>query len=155
MELTVGAMTYPAGTVITGADSRRSRWPGVPTASGTELAVTVDTPLTVASGHEVETDLTVHNRSAHPIRLWTSGTLIGMVVDPATGDCVGGVVRQPMISVTVDIAPGEAATIPFRVTTDSLVADLGYAVPPGCRPPKPCSCSTITARSRPRRYRSG
>lgn len=131
VELTVGAMTYPAGTVITGADSRRARWPDVSTAAETEITVTVPAPLTVASGHQVETYLTVHNRSAQPIRLSTSGTLIGSVVDPATGDCVGGAIRQTKKRVFFDIAPGEATAIPLRVTTDSLVTDLGYAVPPG------------------------
>jgi hypothetical protein len=131
VELTVGAMTYPAGTLITGADSRRARWPEVPTAAETEISVTVPAPLTVASGYEVETDLTVHNRSAHPMKLWTSGTLIGNVVDPATGDCIGGVIRQWMKLVIFGIAAGESTTIPFRATTDSLVTALGYAVPPG------------------------
>lgn len=103
----------------------------MPTAAAIELAVTVDTPLTVASGHEIQTRLTVHDRATHPIRLRTGGTLIGLVIDPATGDRVGGAVRQTLKLVTFHISSAGAATIPFRVTTDSLIPDLGYAVPPG------------------------
>lgn len=130
VELTVGAMTYPEGTVEH-PDGVQSWWPEVPTATATEIVVTVDTPLIVASGHEVAAGLTVHNRSTDPIRLWTNGTLVGLVVDPGTGDLVGGVIRQPMMAVTFDIGPQDSATIPFRVTTDSRVPGFGYAVPSG------------------------
>lgn len=33
--------------------------------------------------------------------------------------------------VIFDIPPGSAQTIPFRVTTDSLITGLGYAIRPG------------------------
>lgn len=62
----------------------------------------------------------------------TNGMVTARVVDPGTGEVVGGYAgAQTMPLVRFQAEPGQSVTIPLLVGTASSVPELGYAVPPG------------------------
>ena len=56
----------------------------------------------------------------------------GRVVDPASGEVVGGFAGwQTLPLVTFRAAPGQTVPVPLLIGTASFTGRLGYAVPPG------------------------
>jgi hypothetical protein len=126
--LTVGALGFPGGTL------RRAASPPAPVApligpdqANVEWAAP---PVRVRSGHEASPDIVITNTGAETIN--ASGKLIAAVVDPLTGEVVGGYTGAVTLELRITmVPPGASATVPVLLGTDSLRPELGYAVPPG------------------------
>jgi len=130
VELTVGALPYPPG--------RPPRWPRVtePPAeilSPQQATVELDGPAVVRSGHTLRHGLLLRNQSGDELKIpTTNGQLTTTVVDPATGEVVGGFAgAQALPLITYRVAPGQTEPIPLLTGTASFIPRLGYAVPPG------------------------
>ena len=130
VELTVGALRYPQRTLVGGP----AGWPQAPPpeADPAEIEIALDGPLRIRSGHLARRGLLVGNRGARELQIETSGELIAGVVDPASGQLVGGYsgAVQAML-MTFTVAPQATERIPLLAGTASFVPELGYAVPPG------------------------
>ena len=130
VELTVGALRYPQRTA-TGDPGGWPRAP-LPEADPAEIEISLDGPLRIRSGHFALHRLLVGNHGSRELQIETSGELITTVVDPASGQLVGGysgAIKAMLMTFTV--APGATERIPLLVGTASFVPELGYAVPPG------------------------
>lgn len=130
VELTVGALRYPQRTLA----GSPAGWPQAPPpeADPAEIEIALDGPLRIRSGHLARRSLLVGNRGSRELQIETSGELIPVVVDPASGQPVGGYSDAVhAMSMTFTVAPGATKRIPLLVSTASFVPELGYAVPPG------------------------
>jgi hypothetical protein len=129
VELTVGALPYPPG--------RPARWPPItePPAellSPHQATVQLDGPAAVRSGHTLRHGLLLRNHSGDHLKIPTNGQLTTIVVDPATGEVVGGFAgAQALPLIAYRVAPGQTVPIPLLTGTASFTSRLGYAVPPG------------------------
>jgi hypothetical protein len=130
VELTVGALPYPPGR-----QPRRPRVtePPAELLSPQQATVELDGPAAVPSGHTLRHGLLLHNHSGDDLKIaTTNGQLTTAVVDPATGEVVGGFAgAQALPLVTYRVAPGETQLIPLLTGTASFTLRLGYTVPPG------------------------
>ncbi len=128
-DLTVGALPYPPG--------RTPRWPrhAPPPADPLDPAEAVaelDGPAVVRSGHTLRHGLLVRNRAGRDLRIATNGQVTADIVDPQTGEEVGGFSGAQFLPLIMfRIAPGATERIPLLIGTASFMARLGYAVPPG------------------------
>jgi len=130
VELRVGALQYPQRTLA----GRPAGWPRapLPEADPAEIDSALDGPLRIRSGHAALHGLLVGNHGPGDLEIQTSGELIPTVVDPASGQLVGGYSGAvTAVLKTFTVAPGATERIPLLVGTASFVPDLGYAVPPG------------------------
>ena len=96
------------------------------------MTVELDAPIVVASGPHVHGALRFHNLSADPIVIKTNGVVTAQVVDPRTGETVGGYTgyqTAPLVRFVVD--PGSTTVVPLLVGTGSRSPELGYAIPAG------------------------
>lgn len=132
LSLRVGLFAYPLSS---GGDDperpteTRSR---LPILSPNEFAVELDGDITVASGRTVRAALRLHNRGGGDVVINTNGSLTAWVIDPATGEIVGGFVgAQTVPLVRYRVSPGETVSIPLLVGTASTARRLGYALPSG------------------------
>lgn len=97
-----------------------------------DVEAVVAGPLEVRSGHDVRSALWVANHRSLPVVISSNGSAFGRVLDPSTGDVVGGfsgLVVAPLVVFTVE--PGTTVAVPLTVGTASYARSLGYAVPPG------------------------
>lgn len=128
VQLMVGALRYPERTLPIPPTSG----PPVPELDPAELSVTLDGPLSLPSGTMAHHGLVVRNLGRRDVVIGTTGELIADVVDPATGQVVGGYAGAVRLMLqTFTVAPATAKRIPMLVATASRVPDLGYAIPPG------------------------
>lgn len=89
-------------------------------------------PLVVRSGFDERGDLEISNESDEAIAIHTNGVLVALVLDPRTGQVVGGYSgAQTLPLVIFSIGKRQRVTIPLLVGTSSFRSELGYAVPPG------------------------
>jgi hypothetical protein len=130
VDLTVGFLPYPP--------ERASREQPAASFGRANLldsgvaTVELDGPASVRSGYSLTHSLLVRNRSRAWMVVLTNGRITASVVDPATGEVVGGYAgAQTLPGVRFQVAPGDATRIPLLVGTASVTARLGYAVPPG------------------------
>jgi len=95
--------------------------------------VELDAPAAVRSGHTLRHGLLLHNQSGDDLKIAaTNGQLTTAVVDPATGEVVGGFAgAQALPLITYRVAPGQTQPIPLLTGTASFTPRLGYTVPPG------------------------
>ena len=129
VDLTVGALPYPPG----GAP-RRPRTSGEPTAllDPAEAGAELDGPAVVRSGHTLRHGLLISNRTGAELAIATNGQVAALVVDPGTGEVVGGYSGfQTLPLVMFRVAPDGTERIPLLIGTASFTDRLGYAVPPG------------------------
>lgn len=133
VDLTVGALPYPPGR-------QPQRQPQRPPATSQapslldpdEMAAELDGPATVRSGHTLQHGLLLRNLTGHAVQIATNGGLTAAVVDPATGETVGGFAGfQTAPLVTFGLTPGKTTRIPLLIGTTSTTPTLGYAIPPG------------------------
>ena len=130
IRLSVGALRYP---------ERVLAWPSTGPADAEpadldqdRITVALDGPLAIRSGHQAVHGLLVTSRTADPVRIEASLHVVPQVVDPSSGEVVGGysgvifAVRKIFV-----VPPGETVSVPLLVGTDSFRPELGYAVPPG------------------------
>ena len=133
VSLTVGLLAYPhPGVGVAGETTRpgRSRRAALPPPDRFE--VRMDQPTEVRSGYSFQGTMYVRNLRSEELRVLTNGRVTGVVVDPSSGEVVGGFAgAQAMVGIQMSIAPGEERSIPLLVGTASRVPGLGYAVPPG------------------------
>ena len=129
IELTVGALPYPPG-----------RQPPRPPASGPlpdlldphEIAAELDGPAVVGSGHTLRHGLLLRNLTGRELQIATNGQVTATVVDPHTGEVVGGFAGfQHLPLIIFRVAPGQTGRVPLLIGTASFTPRLGYVIPPG------------------------
>jgi hypothetical protein len=126
VDLRVGAMTFPGRQLFVREHGLR----GEP-AESVGLSVEVLSSLAVRSGWFARQDVLVTNRGAGRQVLSTNGEMTSAVVD-RSGSVVGRHVGpHPLPMVPFAIEPQESRPVPVLIGTASMIAELGYAVPPG------------------------
>ena len=133
VEVTVGALPYPPGRPPSRPPRRRGHM-GDPAdlLDPGEAEVELDGPAVVRSGHTLRHGLLVRNRTGGELQIATNGHVTASVVDPLTGEEVGGFAgAQGLPLIMFGIAPGGTERIPLLIGTASFTGRLGYAVPPG------------------------
>jgi hypothetical protein len=129
VELTVGALAYPPG-----------REPPGPPAAGPapdlldpdEIAAGLEGPAVVGSGQNLPHGLLLRDRTGRELQIATNGQVTATVVDPHTGEVVGGFSGlQNRTLIMFKLAPGQTGRIPLLIGTASCTPRLGYAIPPG------------------------
>ncbi len=131
VELTVGFLPYPPGRP---GRPRQRRAPGqIPDLlDPREVTVALDGPAVVSSGHTLRHHLTIHNLTGSELQIATNGGVAAAVVDPQTGETVGGFSGAQTLPLKVFRAiPGESMRIPLLIGTASSRSRLGYTVPAG------------------------
>lgn len=129
VDLTVGALPYPPG-----CQPHRRPGTGEPAdlLDPHEIATELDGPAVVSSGHTLRHMLLLRNLTDRELQIETNGGITAVVVDPDTGEIMGGFSgAQVAPLIIVRIAPGQAERIPLLVGTASFNPLLGYAVPAG------------------------
>jgi hypothetical protein len=130
LELAVGFFRYPEKTPRYPLMKPPGERPPLLPAEVAE----VSTPegLTVDSGNDLLSALLTHNNTAEELVVETNGQVTARVVDPETGEPVGGFTgAQHLPRILFRIAPSESRDIPLLIGTASFVQRLGYALPPG------------------------
>jgi hypothetical protein len=129
VDLTVGALPYPLGRQ---ARHRPGTGETADSLNPDQIATDLDGPAVVSSGHTLRHSLLVRNLTRRELQIATNGQITAVVVDPATGEVVGGFSgAQAMPLLIVRISPGDADRIPLLIGTASFSPQLGYAVPAG------------------------
>jgi hypothetical protein len=129
VELTVGALPYPPGAQ---PRPRPATTPPADLLDFREITVELDGPAVVRSGHTLRHRLLVRNRSGRELQIATNGQVTAAVVDPQTGEIVGGFsgsLTWPLVIFRV--AAGATEPIPLLIGTASFTPRLGYVVPAG------------------------
>jgi hypothetical protein len=129
VDLTVGALPYPPGR-----QPRRplaARPPADPL-DPQEVAAELDGPAVVRSGRTLRHALLLRNLTDRELQIATNGQVTASVVDPHTGEVVGGFSGfQALPLVVFRIPPGQTEWIPLLIGTASNTPRLGYTIPPG------------------------
>jgi hypothetical protein len=130
LELTAGLLPYPPGRPA--RPQPRSAPGDLPDLlDPDEVTVTLDQTALVSSGHTLHHHLTVHNLTGRELLL-TNGQGTAVVVDPQTGETVGGFSGLQTLNLKFfQVPPGASTRIPLLIGTASSRPRLGYAIPPG------------------------
>ena len=86
----------------------------------------------VSSGHTLRHGLLLRNLTGRELQIATNGQVTAVVVDPHTGEVVGGFSgfeNRPLI--IFKVAPRQTGRVPLLIGTASSTPRLGYAIPPG------------------------
>jgi hypothetical protein len=129
VELDVGALPYPPGREPRDGfgPPKTSDFPELPLPDG--VAVELDGPVEVRSGHTAQIACLLHNRTDSDLWVTLGGAV---VVDPNTGEVVGGSAEPRTFALSGPIVPaGQTFTITWGFGTASFTRRLGYAVPAG------------------------
>lgn len=129
VKLTVGGLPYPP------EPRPRSRPTAIPLPGlldSREVIAELDGPAVVRSGHTVRHSMLVRNLSGRGLQIATNGSVTAAVVDPQTGEVVGGFSGwQTAPLVIFRVAAGATEPIPLLIGTASCTPRLGYVVPAG------------------------
>jgi hypothetical protein len=129
VELTVGALPYPPGPL---PRPRPAAAPPPGLLDPREITVELDGPAMVRSGHTLQHSLLVRNLSGRELQIATTGQVTAAVVDPQTGEVVGGFSGWgPVPLVIFRVAAGATEPIPLLIDTASFTPQLCYTVPAG------------------------
>jgi hypothetical protein len=129
VDLTVGALPYPPG--------RRPRpqpatGPPPDLLDPHEIAVELDGPAVVRSGHTLRHGLLLRNLTGAELQVATNGQVTAAVVDPQTGQVVGGFSGFQILPLVIfRVAPRQTRRVPLLIGTASYTPRLGYAIPAG------------------------
>lgn len=129
VDLTVGALPYPASR-----QPRRTPTTGPPPEllDPQQIVAELDGPATVRSGQTLQHGLLLHNLTSQELQIATNGQVTAAVVDPRTGEVVGGFSGfQTLPLIVFRVAPGQTGRIPLLIATASFTPRLGYTVPAG------------------------
>jgi hypothetical protein len=129
IELTVGALPYPPGRPLP-----RPPDPGPPPEllDPHEIAAELDGPAVVGSGNTLRHGLLLRNLTGRDLQIATNGQVTAAVVDPRTGEVVGGFAGfQTLPLIIFRVAAGQTERIPLLIGTASCTPMLGYTIPPG------------------------
>lgn len=129
VQLRVGALPYPP-------DAQPRPRPATAPPAGLldprEVSAELDGPAVVRSGRTVRHSLLVRNLSGRDLQIATNGGVTAAVVDPQTGEVVGGFAGwQTAPLVIFRVAAGATEPIPLLIGTASTTPRLGYVVPAG------------------------
>lgn len=129
VELTVGALPYPPGRQQQRPPATRE----LPELlSPQEITAELDGPAVISSGHTLRHGLLLGNLTGHELQIATNGQVTATVVDPQTGEAVGGFAGAQFLPLIIfRIAPAENGRVPLLIGTASLTPRLGYTVPAG------------------------
>jgi hypothetical protein len=131
LDLTVGALPYPAGRAPAG-DLVADEDAHAPVLDPLETTAELDGPAVVRSGHTLRHGLLVSNLTSEALEIPTNGSIRAVVVDPGTGEVVGGYSgAYTLMLMMFTVAPGQTERIPLLIATESFTPRLGYAIPPG------------------------
>jgi hypothetical protein len=129
IKLTVGALPYPPGAQ---PRPRPATTPLPGLLDSREITAELDGPAVVRSGHTLRHSLLVRNLSGRDLQIATNGGVTAAVVDPQTGEVVGGFSGwQTAPLVIFRLAAGATEPIPLLIGTASSTPRLGYVVPAG------------------------
>jgi hypothetical protein len=129
IKLTVGALPYPPGRPPSRPPAAR---PPVDLLDPHETTAELAGPVVVRSGQTLRHGLLVTNLTSSELQIATNGQVTADVVDPHTGEIVGGFSgAQNLPLIFFRAAPGETSQVPLLIGTASFTARLGYAIPPG------------------------
>jgi hypothetical protein len=132
VRLTVGRLPYPPGSEPDVPLTDLTRPPRGDLLDPGQVQVELDGPATVRSGETLRHGLVVRNLSGQVLPVTTNGAVTAVVVDPQTGQVVGGFAEaQIMPLIMFRVAPGATERIPLLIGTASFRPELGYTVPPG------------------------
>jgi hypothetical protein len=132
VRLTVGRLPYPPGRRPDRPLGHLIRQPPGELLDPQEAEVRLDGPAIVRSGQTLRHGLLVRNLTGRVLPIATNGNLTAVVLDPQTGQVVGGFAGvQTMPLIMFPVAPGSTQRIPLLIGTASFRPDLGYALPPG------------------------
>jgi len=96
------------------------------------VTAALDGPAVVRSGHTLRHGLLLTSHADTELQVATNGHVTAVVVDPETGQGVGGFSGAQVLPLMIfTLAPERACRIPLVIGTASFTPDLGYAVPPG------------------------
>ena len=129
VEVTVGALPYPPGRPPSRPPRRRGHI-GDPAdlLDPGEAEVELDGPAVVRSGHTLRHGLLVRNRTGGELQIATNGHVTASVVDPLTGEEVGGFAgAQGLPLIMFGIAPGGTERIPLLIGTASFTGRCSRA----------------------------
>jgi hypothetical protein len=129
LELTVGALPYPSGRrPLRPADAG----PTPDLLDPHKIAAELDGPAVVSSGQTLRHGLLLRNLTGRELQIATNGQVTADVVDPHTGEAVGGYAGfQTLPLIIFRVAPGETGRVPLLIGTASCTPRLGYTIPPG------------------------
>jgi len=86
----------------------------------------------VRSGRTLWHGLQVGNLTRQLLTIATNGQVTAVVVDPHTGQAVGGFAgAQTLPGISYRVAAGATERIPLLIGTASFTPELGYILPPG------------------------
>jgi hypothetical protein len=106
--------------------------PSVEPAHPSEFGFELEGNALVRSGRHTTAGLRVHNLTAAAIAVRTIGSLSAAVLDPATGEHIGGYTGyMPVPLVRFTVPADDSTVIPLLIGTSTSRPELGYAVPPG------------------------
>ena len=129
VELTVGALPYPPGRQ---PPPRPAPDPPPGLLDPREITAELDGPAAVRSGHTLRHGLLVGNLTRQELTIATNGQVTVVVVDPRTGQAVGGYAGfQTLAGIFFRVAAGATERIPLLIGTASFTPELGYILPPG------------------------
>jgi hypothetical protein len=135
VELRLGALCYPERRYprhMAVQEAKRRKNTPVPRIDETEISVALDGPVSVRSGYTTTCRLLVGNLAADELTFVMGPLLVAHIVDPGSGDIVGGYSGlMDLIRGGFSVPPGGTTPVALLVATDSFDPDLGYAVPPG------------------------
>ena len=131
VDLMVGALPYPPGGTAQWLPPQPA---GEPAAllDPAEADAGLDGPAVVSSGHTLQHGLLLRNHTPAELAIATNGRVTAVVVDPHSGEVVGGYAGfQTLPLVIFRVPPGGTERIPLLIGTASFTERLGYTVPPG------------------------
>ncbi|HEX2319074.1 MAG TPA: hypothetical protein VHJ18_08850 [Streptosporangiaceae bacterium] len=129
VDLTVGALPYPPGGP---APPRPTAGEPAALLDPQELTAELDGPAIVRSGESVGHGLLLTNLTQQHVQIETNGHVTADVVDPNTGEVIGGSSGPQLLPLIVfRVEPGQTERIPLLIGTDSIAPQLGYTIPPG------------------------
>src|ERR1035441_377607 len=129
IELTVGALPYSPGRQ---PPSPHAAGPSADLLDPCEIVAELAGPAVVSSGHTLRHGLLLRNLTGRELQIATNGQVTAVVVDPRTGEVVGGFAgSQSLPLIIFRVPPGQTGQVPLLIGTASRTPRLGYTIPPG------------------------